>query len=232
MESKVTGRKFLLLGAGDLAREVAGILREATGTMEGECDIAVFSETSAGIASEFQNFCIRPADAQRKFPPSEWQAIGCVGTPRVRDAMYTQFSTMGYSFATVCHPDATVFKDQLGPGCVVFPGACIAIGCRLAEDVIINFNATIGHDTVIGAHSVVAPGVQLGGRIVCGERVVFGIGSSVLQRIHIGHDSVISAGASVWTDVPSGASMVGVPAVVRKVPGRSATQEIQGKRAA
>jgi hypothetical protein len=26
--------------------------------------------------------------------------------------------------------------------------------------------------------------------------------------------------------------MVGVPAVVRKVPGRSATQEIQGKRAA
>ena len=99
----------------------------------------------------------------------------------------------------------------------------MAIGCRLAEDVLVNFNATIGHDTVIGAHSVISPGVQLGGRISSGKRVMFCIGACVLQRRSIGDDSVISAGAAVWTDVPENVTMVGVPAVSRKVPGRSST---------
>jgi sugar O-acyltransferase (sialic acid O-acetyltransferase NeuD family) len=186
-----------------------------------QCEIAVYSDLPGAIGPENTRFCTSTSEAVRDFPPLEWQAIGCVGNPRVREAMYRQFCELGYVFGKACHQDATLFAEQIGPGCVIFPGARLAIGCRLAEDVVVNFNATVGHDTMVGAHTIIAPGVQLGGRILCGKRVMFGIGSSVLQQRCIGSDSVISAGASVWTDVPAGGTMVGVPAAVRKVPGRS-----------
>jgi len=214
----ITGR-FLLLGAGDLAREVAKILAGAAAEFGTSCDIAAFNNGPGACAPDFTRTCASSVEALRDFPPSEWQAIGCVGNPRVREALYTQFYRMGYIFATACHPDATLFGGEIGPGCVIFPGARLAVGCRLAEDVVVNFNATVGHDTVIGAHSVIAPGVQLGGRISCGKRVVFGIGSAVLQQKRIGDDAVVSAGAAVWTDGPAGVTMVGVPASARKVPG-------------
>jgi sugar O-acyltransferase (sialic acid O-acetyltransferase NeuD family) len=216
----VTTGKFLLLGAGDLAREVAKILAGAAAESDTPCEIAAFSDVAGACAPDFPQFCAGPSAALRNFPPAEWQAVGCVGDPRVREALYTQFCGMGYVFAKVCARDATLFAEQIGPGCVIFPGARLAIGCRLAEDVVVNFNATVGHDTAIGAHSVIAPGVQLGGRISCGNRVVFGIGASVLQQRRIGDGAIVSAGAAVWTDVPAGATMVGVPAVMRKVPGR------------
>lgn len=220
----MTTRRILLLGAGDLAREVAKILVPGAGASGTPCEIAAYCDVPGAVAPEFTRFCANTDEALRNFPPAEWQAIGCVGSPKVRAAMYTRFSGMGYVFATACHPDATLFAEQIGPGCVVFPGARLAVGCRLGEDVVVSFNATVGHDTVIGAHSVIAPGVQLSGRIVCGKRAVFGIGSSVLQRRRIGDDAVISAGSSVWTDVSAGCTVVGVPAVARKVPGRSSAQ--------
>jgi sugar O-acyltransferase (sialic acid O-acetyltransferase NeuD family) len=217
----MTTRRFLLLGAGDLAREVATILVQSGETSATPCEIAAFSDVAGTGPPAFERCCHSFDAALRDFPPSDWQAVGCVGNPRVREAMYHRFRDAGYRFATVCHPDATQFADQLGPGCIVFPGARLAIGCRLEEDVVVNFNATVGHDTLIGAHSVIAPGVQLGGRISGGKRVVFGIGSSVLQGRRIGDDAVIGAGSSVWTDVSAGATMVGVPAAVRKIPGRT-----------
>lgn len=213
--------RYLLLGGGDLVREVAKLLVDTAGNASQPCEIAVFSDRANALVPESAESCSTPVEALRRFPPSEWQAIGCLGEPKMREAMYAQFRNMGYVFAKVCHRDATVFAEQIGAGCVVFPGARLAIGCRLAEDVLVNFNATVGHDTVIGAHSVISPGVQLGGRISCGERVTFGIGASVLQRRRIGDDSVVSAGAAVWTNVPENVTMVGVPAVSRKVPGRS-----------
>lgn len=213
--------RYLLLGGGDLVREVARLLVDTAADSGQPCKIAVFSDRPNALIPESAEFCSTPSEALQRFPPSDWHAIGCLGEPKMREAMYVQFRDMGYTFAKACHRDTTVFAEQIGAGSVVFPGVRLAIGCSLAEDVLVNFNATIGHDTVIGAHSVISPGVQLGGRIFCGERVMIGIGASVLQRRRIGNDSVVSAGAAVWTNVPENVTMVGVPAVSRKVPGRS-----------
>ncbi|SPE35213.1 hypothetical protein SBA3_2230002 [Candidatus Sulfopaludibacter sp. SbA3] len=157
------------------------------------CEILAYCDVPGEVAPEFRRFCVKADEAPRDAPPAEWQATGCVADPKVRAAMYPRFRDRGYVFAKVCHPDATLFAEQIGPGCIVF----------------------------LGARSVIAPGVQLGGRIVCGKRAVFGIGSRVLQGKRIGDDGVISAGSSVWTDVPAGCTVVGVPAVARKMPGRS-----------
>jgi sugar O-acyltransferase (sialic acid O-acetyltransferase NeuD family) len=195
---------------------VARILNDVSSISGGQCEIAAFSDDPSRVSAEFGNFAVGLDQAVRDFPPSHWQAIGCSGDPVSRDRLYRRFRETGYAFATACHPNATVLTDNIGPGCVVFPGARLAVGVRLAEDVLVNFNATIGHYTALGAHTNVNPGVQLGGGICSGERVVFGIGSSVLPRKKVGDDAVISAGSAVWRDVPARCTMVGVPAVVRR----------------
>ena len=91
-----------------------------------------------------------------------------------------RFASRGYSFGILCHPQATSFAAKLGPGCIIFPGARLALDCELKENVLVNYGATIGHDTVLGAHSSVSPGVQLAGRIMGGRRVLYGIGASAL----------------------------------------------------
>lgn len=45
-----------------------------------------------------------------------------------------------------------------------------------------------------------------------GDRVVIGAGAKLLGPINIGNDSKIGANAVVISDVPAGASMVGIPA--------------------
>ena len=214
-----TTQRYLLLGAGDLARETARILQDSAAVQGASCEIAAYNDHVLG-SPEFGRQCLSIDQALEQCPPSDWEALGCLGSPRLRETMYTRFRDVGYRFATAIHPDATVFGDEIGAGCIIFPGARLAIGSRLAEDIVVNFNAGIGHDCVIGAHSNISPGAQLGGHVHGGKRVVYGIGSSVLQGLRIEEDAVISAGSAVWSNVASGVTMIGVPAVARKMPGR------------
>ena len=69
----------------------------------------------------------------------------------------------------------------------------------------IGSNCTIYHGVTIGARSGNTPPV-------IGDNVYIGNGASVLGAITVGDGARIGAGAVVVSDVPAGATMVGVPA--------------------
>jgi acetyltransferase-like isoleucine patch superfamily enzyme len=77
---------------------------------------------------------------------------------------------------------------------------------------IVNTAATIDHDCWLGDGVHVCPGTHLAGNVSIGDRAWIGIGSAVRQRLEIGADAVVGAGAAVVADVPSGKTVVGVPA--------------------
>src|SRR5947209_339248 len=107
--SKMTIGRYLLLGAGDLAREVARILMRNAEFSRSISEIAVVGDIPDRVSPEFDRFCVTPGDALREYPPSDWQAIVCVGDPKLREKLYTQFRELGYGFATACDRDATIF---------------------------------------------------------------------------------------------------------------------------
>jgi serine O-acetyltransferase len=104
----------------------------------------------------------------------------------------------------------------------IHPGA--TIGRRLFIDhgsaVVIGETAVIGDDVTI-YHSV-----TLGGRgwwrdakgsrrhPTVGDRVVIGVGATILGPVHIGHDARIGAHALVLTDIPAGAHVHAPPSTV------------------
>jgi acetyltransferase-like isoleucine patch superfamily enzyme len=78
------------------------------------------------------------------------------------------------------------------------------------------FNTTIGHDIVVGPHTVVSSGVTLGGAVVIGELTFVGMGSSIKERVTVGTQSIVGFGSVVYKDIPDGVIVLGNPARVAR----------------
>lgn len=93
---------------------------------------------------------------------------------------------------------------------------CEGVKCTtdiiIGKSVIINLNATIGHDCVIENYVSIMPGANISGNVFIGEGTLIGSGAVILPGIKIGAWSKVGAGAVVTKDVPDNTTVIGVPA--------------------
>jgi sugar O-acyltransferase (sialic acid O-acetyltransferase NeuD family) len=115
---------------------------------------------------------------------------------------------------SLVHPAAHVFAKKLGEGLIVAPGAVIAPNVTLGKHVLCNYNATIGHDSVIEDMVVIGPNAAIGGGVTIESGVYIGAGATIKEGITIGKNSVVGMGAAVVKSVPPNLTVVGVPAKV------------------
>lgn len=203
----------IVLGAGGHAKVLVDALIACSTTIIGLTD----SDASKAGLSLLGVKVIGEDDSVRRYSPSDValvNGIGSVGPTGARRALFEKFKRLGYSFATVVHPSATIASSaRVGEGAQVMAGSVIQPDCTIGVNTIINTHASIDHDCVIGAHVHVAPGVTLSGGVRVGDNVHIGCGSTVLQGITIGDNCIVGAGSVVLREVPGGSKMGGVPAV-------------------
>ena len=96
----------------------------------------------------------------------------------------------------------------------VVTGADIPLNCQLgaglllihANGIVIHPDATVGPNCLILQQVTLTEGVRLGGHVdVCA-------GAKIIRPVSIGDQATVGANAVVLTDVPEGATAVGVPA--------------------
>lgn len=139
--------------------------------------------------------------------------LGSTGDAAARRRVYEAALARGLKPLTVVHPAAVVSRfARLGPGCAVFAGAVVNAGAALGANVIVNTGAVVEHDCVIGDHAHVATGARLAGGVTLGTGAHVGVGACARQGARIGAGAVVGAGAAVVSDIPAGATAVGVPA--------------------
>ncbi len=139
------------------------------------------------------------------------------GNCKARQDLSIIIRKFGFVLATAIHPGATVAHDvTIGAGTVVMAGAVINPGTIIGENVIINTSSSVDHDCHIedGAH--IGPGVHIGGGVTIGQASWVGIGAIIKDKIKIGKDTIIGAGAVALNDVPDGVVAFGVPARVQR----------------
>ncbi len=140
-------------------------------------------------------------------------AVGSIGPPVSRRAVYQRFSEQGYIFQTLIHPSAVVSSAaQIEAGAQIMAGAVVQTGSRVHANALVNTRASVDHDCVIGPHAHVGPGVTLSGDVHVGETAHVGTGATVIQGIRIGREAMIGAGAVVIRNVAENQCVVGVPA--------------------
>jgi sugar O-acyltransferase (sialic acid O-acetyltransferase NeuD family) len=141
------------------------------------------------------------------------RVIVAIGSNAARARLFARLEAEGERFAIARHPGTIVAADvAIGDGTMLSAGAIVNTGTVIGRNVILNTGATIDHHTVVGDHVHIAPGVHMGGEVRVEDGALIGIGATVLPRVTIGAWSTVGAGAVVTSDVPPGATVVGVPA--------------------
>jgi sugar O-acyltransferase (sialic acid O-acetyltransferase NeuD family) len=137
---------------------------------------------------------------------SRWQL-----TLRLQEAM------PDIELAAVVHPAAVIARSaRVHSGSVVFAGSVIGQNVIVETGCIVNVASSVNHDCHLEPYASLAPGVHLGGAVKIGLRSSAGISSAVREKVVIGRDTVLGAGAVLLNDLPDQVVAFGVPAKVRR----------------
>jgi sugar O-acyltransferase (sialic acid O-acetyltransferase NeuD family) len=139
-----------------------------------------------------------------------------VGDCRARLELADLALTKGFKLATAIHPKTTIANDVfIGRGTVIMAGSVVNPQARIAQNVIINTLASVGHECQLEKGVHVGPGVRLGGGVKIGKGSWIGIGAVAKDNIKIGANVTVGAGSVVIKDLPDNVIAYGVPARIQ-----------------
>ncbi len=134
---------------------------------------------------------------------------------RWRIASLLSSTIAGIEFPIIIHPSVLVSKSaRIGPGTVATAGVIISVNAIVGRGCIVNVASAVNHDCRMDDFSSLSGGVQLGGGAVVGFRSSLGVGATLREKVVIGQDTVVGAGAVVIGDLPDNVMAYGVPAKV------------------
>ena len=206
---------YLIIGGGGHAAALAEILIKQNKPLLG----VVAPDILAGhaIFDSIQHY-LRDDDILRFSVEKVLLVNGIGAMPRqtLRKKVFTRFSELGYTFATVI-ADSALVSDYavLAEGAQIMNNAVISIGCNIGENTIINTSVSVDHDCIIGAHSHLAPGSTLSGRVKVENSVHIATGVSVINNVTIGTNSIIGVGANVTKSVNAKSIVYGARSIIK-----------------
>jgi UDP-perosamine 4-acetyltransferase len=201
--------RVLVVGNGGHAKVVVSVLR-----LDDAIDlIGVVGPASSGSVSGLP---LLGDDAdlmslRREIPA----AFIAVGDNHRRDELFRIVDELEFELPSALHPRAVIDHGaRIGRGVVAMAGAIVNTDSVIGDAGILNTGCTVDHDCVLGRSVHVAPGTHLSGYVIVGDRALLGIGSTIGRGspLTIGADAVVGAGSVVVTDIPAGATVVGVAA--------------------
>lgn len=144
--------------------------------------------------------------------------IGAMPRQMLRKKIYTRFTELGYTFATIIDDSAEVSDySSIGYGTQVMKNCVVNIGTVIAENTIINTATSVDHDCNIGAHCHLAPGATLSGQVTIGDNSHIATGVNVINNISIGENAIVGVGANITTSIPSNCIVYGALSVIKNL---------------
>ncbi len=140
-------------------------------------------------------------------------ALG-VGEPRTKMNLVNLLSNKNLKFTTLIHPSSIISSDEvnIGKGTIICAGTIITCNIQIKDFVTINLMCTVGHDTLIKDYCSFMPSVNVSGEVEVQECVYVGTGAKIINRLQIGKNTIVGAGAVVSKSLPENCTAVGIPA--------------------
>jgi sugar O-acyltransferase (sialic acid O-acetyltransferase NeuD family) len=209
---------IIILGAGGFAKEVLFLIEDKNKvSARTEFNVKAFSEDNSKRVGELLNGVpIIDTKEIEDWDRDSIKLICAIGDP-IRRSLIERFKNRGFEFCSVIHP--SVISSQyvnVGEGSIICAGNILTTQVAIGKHVIVNLDCTIGHDVIIEDYCTISPGVHISGRVHIKQQTYIGTGSAIIERLNIGKNSVIGAGAVVTKDIPDNVVAVGMPAKVIK----------------
>ena len=214
--------RIAIIGAGGFAREIAWLVRDiaehqALNKTTDPMNVAGF------LVSDLSKVGERDEKALGDFSWLERNhvdglAMG-IGSPEIRCRLSAELKNRfpQLRWPALIHPSVKYDSScRFAEGVTVSAGTIATVNVSLDAFSMVNLSCTLGHESRIGAWSVVNPLTAISGGVKVGQRVLVGTHASVLQYVSVGNDAIIGSGAMVGKDVEPGTTVVGVPAKPRE----------------
>ena len=114
--------------------------------------------------------------------------------------------------ATLVHPSVDTAYATIGKGTIIPDGVILGANVIIGRHCAIRYNSLVNHDSVIHDYVFIGPGVNLSGFVTLHAGAYIGVASVIKERVTIGCNSTVGAGAVVIKDVPPETTVVGIPA--------------------
>ena len=152
------------------------------------------------------------------FPPDKYKmfiAVGYVKNNKIRKDIYFRSKEMGYQLINFISPRSIIHPETaLGDNCYIGHNAIISPDAKIGNNVTIADSCTIAHDVVIDDHCFITDGVYVAGGVSIGSCSYLGLCSIIRNKVSIGRECVIGAGAIILGNTEDRSVYLGEPATL------------------
>lgn len=200
-------KRLILVGAGDLAREVAGWIFSSDSSFLQGRDFCFIDDNVTQLS--IGPYVLKHLGSIDNFFPVDGdELIVAVASPSVRSIIVDKLSARGSVFVSYIHPSVIISAGaRIGKGVLLLPSSLVSVDVEIGDFVVINCFSSVGHDVLIGSFVTISSHVDVMGHCVVESKVFMGSGSRVLPGKRLGESAVVGAGASAVRSVASGKTL-------------------------
>lgn len=194
-------KKMVIIGGGGHAKVVISILKKST-----DYEIIGYTDDKdKGLLNGIPY--IGTDDHLKKIIETDKNcsaaiAVGMVDILGKRQALYIKLNEMGLKFPVIVSRTAIVNDDvTIEQGSMLMDGVVVNTASGIGKFVVINTNATIEHDCIIGDYCHIAPGSVISGGVEIGDNCFIGAGACIKHGIKICSQTLVGIGSVVIKDI-------------------------------
>lgn len=204
--------KIAIFGASGFSREVRDIAAAL-----GYDEIVYIDKTKNESAGNF----VVAEDEVSLLAQADYPFVIGIGDTKVRKEIRDRYPHLKY--VNLVHPSVTFGCEQIleltkNVGNIICAGTRMTNNIQMGNFGIYNLNCMIGHDCIIEDFVTVCPGANISGNVKLSEGSYIGAnaciiqGKSTAEKMTIGRNSTVGAGAVVTKNVPDNIIVKGIPA--------------------
>ncbi len=119
-----------------------------------------------------------------------------IGDNALRERLYKEATSIGYSFPNIVHPSAYVSPHaHIGTGCVILNNAVVQNNARCGDGCILNPGVELHHDSTVGAYCLIYTNSVIRSLTTVGDRVWIGSNVTVSTSARVPDDTRVSDGS-------------------------------------
>lgn len=195
----VQNRRFVLVGAGDLGREIASwILEPSYQAANLSPAVAFLDDALTGsipigkhpvpILGAVNTYSAEPCDV----------FLVCVMDPTARRRLIADLTAQRVRFGRFIAPTAVVSQSaQVASGAIICPHSTVSHNATVSPHVVINIGSSVGHDAFVGEGCVISSHVDITGHVQIGEFTFIGSHAVILPNVRVGAFARIGANATI-----------------------------------
>lgn len=215
MGSEYGAKRIVILGAGAAARMCAYILG-----LDEAVEVVGFTDNDDSRRGELiSGLPILGPDEQlsQLYEEGVHHAVIGVGDPDLRYRLRLLVEELGFKLTGAVHPTAVIAPDvDIAENAIVLPGAILADNPVIGSNVFVGQGVVVGHGANVASDCLVGGRSAIGADVTIEERALIGWGAVIGPSCKVGKGAAVATGATVVSDVPENAVVVGNPAKVVK----------------